>query len=85
VDWCRRQLLDLVKTWDDGDPGQRSRLLAGLFDRLEAEITPSGRTKVVAVPRGAWRRFFEYVVVERETGVKAPSTTADIQFIYRLA
>ena len=75
IDWCQRQLLDLVKTWDAGDPSQRSRLLAGLFDRLEAEIMPSGRTKVVAVPRGAWRRFFEYGVVERETGFEPATST----------
>ena len=68
-------MLDLVKTWDAGDPAQRSRLLAGLFDRLEAEAMPSGRTKVVAVPRGAWRRFFEYVVVERETGFEPATST----------
>ena len=75
IDWCHRQILDFVKTWDAGDPSQRARLLAGLFERLEAEITPSGRTKVVAVPRGAWRRFFEYVVVERETGFEPATST----------
>jgi hypothetical protein len=31
--------------------------------------------KVVAVPREGWRRFFEYVVLERETGFSRASGT----------
>jgi hypothetical protein len=47
--------------------------------------TRSG-VKVVGVPRAGWRRFFEYVPLERETGLAAPSaaySTVDVR--YRLA
>lgn len=53
------QLLDLVAAWGAADPSQRSRLVAGIFDQLEAEVLPEGRIRVVAVPRPAWRPFFE--------------------------
>jgi hypothetical protein len=49
---------------------QRTQLLGGLFERIEAHADPTtaGRVKVVAVPREGWRRFFEYAVLEFQTG-----------------
>jgi hypothetical protein len=68
-------MLDLVAAWDAADAEQRSRLVAGMFERLEAESLETGRTRIVAVPKGAWRRFFEYVVLERETGIEPATST----------
>lgn len=71
-----------------GDPlsvaGQRPRLVAGIFEHLEAEALPEGALRVVAVPREAWRPFFERLELERETGFAAPSTNRAVQFAYRL-
>ena len=75
VDWCEAQLLDLVAAWEAADLGQRSRLVAGIFDQLEAEALPEGRIRVVAVPRPAWRHYFECLVVERETGFEPATST----------
>jgi hypothetical protein len=75
VDCCQAQLLDLVAAWEAADPGQRSRLVAGIFEQLEAEALPEGRIRVVAVPRPAWRPFFKCLVVERETGVEPATST----------
>ena len=75
LQWCQAQLLDLLAAWDAGDGGQRTRLLAGLFDRIEAEAAPSGALRVVAAPKRAWKRFFEYVVLERETGFEPATST----------
>jgi hypothetical protein len=45
-----------------------------------------GGVKVVAVPREGWRRFFEYVVLERETGVsRSGGTYSTVEVRYRLA
>ncbi len=51
----------------------------------ETEALPEGTIRVVAVPREAWRPFFESLVLERETGVGAPSTNHQVEFIYRLS
>jgi hypothetical protein len=59
--------LPRVAAWEAADLGQRSRLVAGIFDQLEAEALPEGRIRVVAVPRPAWRHYFECFVVERHT------------------
>jgi hypothetical protein len=64
-----------VGAWDAADGAQRTRLLAGLFDRIEAQLELSGEVRVVAVPREGWRRFFEYVVLERETGLEPATST----------
>jgi hypothetical protein len=82
--WCESQLLDLTSAWETADSGQRSRLVAGIFEQLEAEALPEGALRVVAVPREAWRPFFERLVLERETGLAAPSTNHDVEFVYRL-
>ena len=146
---CRVELFDMLATWDESDGAQRTKLLASLFERIEAHVAvpergtkfrtkrqadavarlladhgheiewvrkncgaqrkstwnvrladlsevhiaghledrglalpreawPAvGRVKVRAVPKEGWRRFFEYVPLERETGfVPATSTLA---------
>jgi hypothetical protein len=62
---------DLVAAWDGADGAQRTKLLAGLFERIEAQ--PGGGVRVVAVPRDGWRRFFEY------------ATYSAVEVRYRLA
>ncbi len=73
LDWCRTQLLDLVATWDAADEGQRTRLLSALFESMEAEALPQRGLRILAVPRTAWRGFFQVLVLERETGLE-PAT-----------
>ena len=75
ADWCRAQILDLLAAWEAADDGQRSRLLASLFDSIEAEALPDRRLKLTAIPRGAWQRFFQVVVLERETGLEPATST----------
>lgn len=75
LEWCESQLLDLMAAWEAADDGQRSRLVAGIFDQLEAELRPDGGIRVVAVPSPAWRPFFECLVVERETGLEPATST----------
>jgi hypothetical protein len=77
AEWCRVQRFDLLTAWDAADGAQRTKLLGGLFERIEAHADPAagGRVKVVAVPREGWRRFFEYVVLERETGFEPATST----------
>ena len=53
LEWCESQLLDLTSAWEAADQGQRSRLVAGIFEHLEAEALPEGTLRVVAVPRVA--------------------------------
>ncbi|MGI8609588.1 MAG: recombinase family protein [Candidatus Dormibacteria bacterium] len=77
VEWCETQILDLIAAWDAGDDGQRSRLLAGLFDRIEAERMPGGALKVVAVPRAGWARFFGAVALERETRLELATSSLE--------
>jgi hypothetical protein len=44
-----------------------------------------GAVNGVAVPKGGWRRFFEYVVLERETGIScAGGTHSGVEVRYRL-
>jgi hypothetical protein len=80
LEWCRAQLLDLVGAWDEADRAQRTRLLAGLFEHMEARADPSGGVHVVAVLRPGWRSFFEQICLwsarlERETGFE-PATSS---------
>ncbi len=75
LSWCENQLLDLVTAWEAADPGQRSRLVAGIFDQLEAELLSEGRIRVVAIPKQAWKPFFKGLVVERETGLEPATST----------
>jgi site-specific DNA recombinase len=74
-EWCHTQLLDLLTAWDAADDGQRSRLLAGLFESVEAEALPGRQIKLTAVPRGVWQHFFQVVVLERETGLEPATST----------
>ena len=76
LEWCRAQLFDLVGAWDAADGAQRTRLLAGLFEHIEARADPSGGVHVVAVPRPGWRSFFEHILpLERETGLEPATST----------
>ena len=147
AEWCRVQLFDLLAAWDAADGAQRTKLLTGLFERIEAHVAvpdpgtkfrtkrqadavarlladhghevewvrrnygaqreltwnvrlrdgsevhiarqledlglalpreawPAvGRVRVVAVPKEGWRRFFEYVPLERETGLEPATST----------
>ena len=75
LSWCETQLLDLVSAWEAADTGQQSRLVAGIFDQLEAELLPECRIRVVAIPKQAWKPFFEGLVVERETGFEPATST----------
>ncbi len=84
VDWCRVQLFDLLGAWDEADGAQRTRSLAGLFERIEARAGEAKRVHVVAVPRLG--PLFESVMpLERETGLQAPSGKLKIEVTYRLA
>ncbi len=84
VEWCESQLLDFTRVWEAADSSQRERLVAGIFEHLEAEALPEGSLRVVAVPREAWTPFFEGLVLERETGSSAPSTNQRVEFVYRV-
>lgn len=75
LEWCESQLLDLTSAWEAADSGQRSRLVGGIFEHLEAEALPEGTLRVVAVPRAAWKPFFERLVLERETGLEPATST----------
>ena len=75
LEWCESQLLDLTSAWEAADSGQRERLVAGIFEHLEAEALPEGSLRVVAVPRDAWKPFFERLVLERETGFEPATST----------
>lgn len=67
-----------------GRSSQRERLVASIFELLEAEVLPEGSLRVVAVPREAWKPFFACLELERETGFNAPGTNDPVEFIYRL-
>jgi hypothetical protein len=47
LDWCEAQLMDLVAAWEAADSGQRSRLVSGIFDQLEAEALLDDIIRVV--------------------------------------
>ncbi|MBJ7593697.1 MAG: hypothetical protein JF886_02355 [Candidatus Dormibacteraeota bacterium] len=67
MDWCRTQLLDLVSGWDAADDSQRSQLLSNLFASIEAESLRQRGLRFIAVPRAAWRAFFQLLALARET------------------
>ena len=75
LDWCEAQLMDLVAAWEAADSGQRSRLVSGIFEQLEAEALIDDTIRVVAIPREAWRPFFAGLVLERETGFEPATST----------
>ena len=75
VEWCESQLLDFTTAREKADSSQRERLVAGIFEHLEAEALPGGSLRVVAVPREPWRPFFEGLVLERETGLEPATST----------
>ena len=75
LEWCEAQLMDLVAAWEVADSGQRSRLVSGIFEQLEAEALIDDTIRVVAIPREAWRPFFAGLVLERETGFEPATST----------
>ena len=75
IEWCESQLVDFSRVWESADSSQRERLVAGIFEHLEAEALPEGSLRVVAVPREAWKPFFECLVLERETGLEPATST----------
>ncbi len=75
TDRCRVELFDLLAAWDAADGAQRTKLLAALFDRIEAQAVEGGGVTVVAAPKEGWRRFFEYAALERETGLEPATST----------
>ena len=75
IEWCESQLVDFSRVWEAADSSQRERLVAGIFEHLEAEALPEGSLRVVAVPRQAWMPLFECLVLERETGLEPATST----------
>ena len=67
LEWCESQLVDFSRVWQAADSSQ--------CKHLEAEALPEGSLRVVAVPREAWRPFFECLVLERETGFEPATST----------
>jgi hypothetical protein len=60
----------------DGTEVHLAGQLEDLGLALSREAWPAvGRVKVTAVPKEGWRRFFEYVVLERETGFEPATST----------
>lgn len=59
MEWCRVQVADLLQSWDEGKADQRARLLAAIFERIEAQVEKRGGLSTVAVPRPEWRPFFQ--------------------------
>jgi hypothetical protein len=39
---CRVQLFDLLSAWDKADNAERTELVGGLFERIEAQAEPGG-------------------------------------------
>jgi site-specific DNA recombinase len=85
MEWCRAQVADLLKAWDDGNGAQRARLLCAIFERIEAVVEKGGGLSTIAVPRADWRPFFQSWALERETGDSRAATTCSeaVQFGYR--
>jgi hypothetical protein len=75
LDWCETQLIELVAALEAADSGQRWPLVSGIFEQLEAEALLDNTIRVVAIPREAWRPFFEGLVLERETGFEPATST----------
>jgi hypothetical protein len=58
LDWCEAQLIDLVAAWEAADSRQRSRLVSGIFEQLEAEALLDNTIRVVAIPREGMEAIF---------------------------
>ena len=50
-------------------------MLSALFESVDAEALPQRGLRLVATPRGAWRQFFQSLVLERETGLEPATST----------
>jgi hypothetical protein len=81
-------VVDLLAAWDAADADQRMRLIASIFDRIEAAADlDDGALRLIGVPREGWRSFFAYVVDQRETGDSRgrAETPGGQRIVYRLA
>jgi DNA invertase Pin-like site-specific DNA recombinase len=78
MEWCRSQVLDLLAAWEAADADQRKRLLASIFERIEAEARPGGGLLVVGVPVPGWRPFFQGVVDQRETRLELATSSLEV-------
>ena len=81
VEWVRKNYgAQRESTWNvslaDGTEVHLAGQLEDLGLALPREAWPTvGRVKVTAVPKEGWRRFFEYVPLERETGFEPATST----------
>jgi hypothetical protein len=81
VEWVRRNYgAQRESTWNirlaDGSEIHNTEQLETLGLAVpHADRPVVGGVEVVAVPREGWRRFFEYVVLERETGFEPATST----------
>ncbi len=73
--WRESQIVDLIQVWEHADASQRARLIASIFERIEADTSTDRQVKLVAVPRADWKPFFERVVHERETRLELATST----------
>jgi hypothetical protein len=92
VEWVRKNYgAQGESTWNIRLADRTEVHLAGQLEdpglALPREAWPAvGRVQVTAVPKEGWRRFFKYVVLERETGVsRAGGTYSVVEVRYRLA
>jgi hypothetical protein len=61
-------VVDLLVAWDAADADQRMRLIANIFDRIEAAAdVDDAALRLIGVPREGWRSFFAYVVDQHHT------------------
>lgn len=67
MEWCHRQVADLLEAWDRADNDPRTRLLATIFERIEAVAERGGGLGTIAVPRADWRPFFQVLTLELHT------------------
>lgn len=73
------RVLDLVAPLGPSDPGQHSRLVADIFDRLGGGGPDRGSDPRRCSSPGRLRGpSFECSVVGRETGLNAPGTSAAV-------
>ena len=78
LEWCDRQILDLIQVWDLADSSQRARMVAGIFTEIEANTLANGQVNLVAVPRPSWKPFFERVVATRTQAENQRETSIEL-------
>jgi hypothetical protein len=78
LEWCDRQILDLIQVWDLADSSQRARMVAGIFTGIEANTLANGQVNLVAVPRANWKPFFDRVVATRTQAENQRETSLEL-------